>query len=66
MIGGSLENPELFVKIWFDVTGYVVINYFHASVPDIEVYSDYPNNRSYGQKGATTNQDRCIRHAFMR
>ncbi len=63
---GSSENPDLFVKIWFDVTGYIVINYFHASIPNIEVYSDYPGNGSYDQRGTTTNQDRYIRHFFVR
>ncbi|MEM7019287.1 MAG: hypothetical protein AAF512_18345, partial [Pseudomonadota bacterium] len=37
---GSADNPEVFVKIWFDVTGKLDVNYFHASVPDIWVYSD--------------------------
>ena len=64
MSWGSEENPDLFVKIWFDVSGNIYINYFHASVPNIEVYSDYPNNGKYDQKGTTTNQDRYIRHSF--
>ncbi len=32
---GSLNNPEIFVKVWFDVSGRVDVNYFHVSVPDI-------------------------------
>jgi len=32
---GSQNNPDLFVKIWFDVSGRVDVNFFHVSVPDI-------------------------------
>ena len=60
---GSPQNPDIFVKIWFDRSGSVFINYFHASVPDIEVYTDYTNDGIYDQKGATTNYDRYIRHS---
>ena len=49
---GSQENPDLFVKIWFDVSGRVDINFFHVSVPDIEVYSDLPDG-TYDQKDTT-------------
>ncbi|MBE9546774.1 MAG: hypothetical protein IMF10_04650, partial [Proteobacteria bacterium] len=31
---GSQDNPDLFVKIWFDVSGRVDVNYFHVSVPE--------------------------------
>jgi hypothetical protein len=61
---GSLNNPDLFVKIWFDAGGRIDVNYFHVSVPDIEVYSDYPDNGSYDQKGTTIMSDRYIRHEY--
>jgi hypothetical protein len=32
---GDQGNPDLYVKIWFDVSGRVDVNYFHVSVPDI-------------------------------
>jgi hypothetical protein len=63
---GSLNNPDLFVKIWFDAGGRIDVNYFHVSVPDIEVYSDYPDNSSYDQKGTTIMSDRYIRHEYQR
>ncbi len=62
---GSENNPDLYVKIWFDVSGRIDVNYFHVSVPDIEVYSDYPNNSSYDQKGTTIMPDRYIRHEYF-
>ena len=34
---GSDSNPELYVKIWQDVSGRTDVNFFHVSVPDIEV-----------------------------
>ena len=63
---GSQDNPDLFVKIWFDVSGRVDVNYFHVSVPDIEVYSDLPDDGTYDQKGTTIMDNRYIRHEYWR
>jgi hypothetical protein len=61
---GSTNNPELFVKIWFDASGRIDVNFFHVSVPDIEVYTDYIADGSYDSKGTTITSDRYIRHEF--
>jgi lysophospholipase L1-like esterase len=61
---GSQNNPDLFVKIWFDVSGRIDVNYFHVSVPDIEVYSDYPFNGTYNEHGTTTMSRRYIRQYY--
>jgi len=63
---GSENNPDLFVKIWFDVSGRVDVNFFHVSVPDIEVYSNLPDDGTYDQKGTTTMDNRYIRHEYRR
>ena len=63
---GSQDNPDLFVKIWFDISGRVDVNFFHVSVPDIEVYSDLPSDSTYDQKGTTIMDDRYIRHEYWR
>ena len=63
---GSQDNPDLFVKIWFDVSGRVDVNFFHVSVPDIEVYSDLPYDGTYDQKGTTIMDDRYIRQEYWR
>ncbi len=63
---GSQDNPDLFVKIWFDVNGRIDVNFFHVSVPDIEVYSDLPNDGTYDQKGTTIMDNRYIRHEYWR
>jgi hypothetical protein len=61
---GSQNNPDLYVKIWFDAGGRIDVNYFHVSVPDIEVYSDYPYNGTANEHGTTTMSTRYIRHYF--
>ncbi len=61
---GSADNPDLFVKIWFDVSGRVDVNYFHVSVPDIEVVSDYPYDGVADVGGITTMDRRYIRHYY--
>ena len=63
---GSENNPDLFMKIWFDVSGRVDVNFFHVSVPDIEVYSDLPDESNYDQKGTTIMDNRYIRHEYLR
>ena len=61
---GSENNPDLFVKIWFDVSGRTDVNFFHVSVPDIEVYSDLPDEGAYDQQGTTIMDNRYIRHEY--
>ncbi len=61
---GSSDNPDLYVKIWSDVSGRIDVNFFHVSVPDIEVYSDYPDDGIYDQTGTTIMADRYIRHEY--
>jgi hypothetical protein len=61
---GSQDNPDLFVKIWFDESGRVDVNFFHVSVPDIEVYSDLPSDGTYDQRGTTIMADRYIKHEY--
>ncbi len=63
---GSAQNPDLYVKIWFDVSGRIDVNFFHVSVPDIEVYSGYPWNGSYMQKGTTIMADRYTRQQYQK
>jgi len=61
---GSEQNPDLFVKIWFDRSGRVDVSYFHVSVPDIEVYSDFSSDDTPEQKGTTTLNTRYIRQYY--
>ena len=63
---GSKDNPDLYVKIWFDAGGRIDVNYFHVSVPEIDVYSDYPYNGSYDKKGTATMDERYVRHEFQK
>lgn len=61
---GSPNNPDLFVKIWFDVGGKAYVDFFHVSVPDIEIYSELPTDGSYDNKGTTIMADRFIEHEY--
>ncbi len=63
---GSKDNPDLYVKIWFDVSGRIDVNYFHVSVPNIDVYSDYPYDGSYDKKGTAKMDERYVRHEFQK
>ena len=64
MSWGSQDNPDLFVKIWFDVTGPVYVDYFHVSVPDIEVYSEMSGSEAYSQQGTTILSNRFVEHSY--
>jgi hypothetical protein len=64
VIWGNIDNPDLYVKVWFDVSGRIDVNYFHVSVPDIQVFSDYPSDGFYDQQGTTTLDNRYIRHEY--
>jgi hypothetical protein len=61
---GSPNNPDLFVKVWFDVSGAVYVDFFHVSVPDIEVYSDLPSSGGYDHSGTTTLSNRFVEHRY--
>jgi hypothetical protein len=64
MSWGSQNNPDLFAKIWFDVGGAVFVDFFHVSVPDIEVYSDLPSSGGYDKNGTTILADRFVEHRY--
>ncbi len=61
---GSEQNPDLFVKVWFDANGRVDVNFFHVSVPNIEGWSALPDDGAYHQKGTTTLDNRYIRQEY--
>jgi len=61
---GNPQNPDVFVKVWFDESGRTDVNFFHVSVPDIEVYSDYPYNGVPDRSGRATTSTRYIRHCY--
>ncbi|MCD4722721.1 MAG: hypothetical protein K8S13_23120 [Desulfobacula sp.] len=61
---GSENNPDLYVKIWFDHGGRIDVNFFHVSVPDIDVYSDYSGSSTSNQQSTTTMENRYYRHEY--
>ena len=60
---GSENNPDLYVKIWFDHGGRIDVNFFHVSVPDIDVYSEYSGSSS-NQHSKNTMENRYYRHEY--
>jgi len=60
---GYEQNPDLFVKIWYDHNGRIDVNFFHVSVPDIEVYSAIReiDKVSYSR---STMKKRYVRHTY--
>lgn len=63
---GNVNNPEIFVKVWFDVSGRIDVNFFHVSVPEIGVYSSLQNSQGFDQRGVTILQDRYTRQEYFR
>ena len=64
---GSENNPEVFVKIWFDASGRIDANFFHVSVPDIAVSSDFSDTKEgFQQQSLATVFTRYIRHIYER
>ena len=64
MSWGSPDNPDLFVKIWFDVGGAVFVDFFHVSVPDIEIFSNRSSGGSYANRGVTILSNRFVEHRY--
>jgi len=58
---GSEQNPDVFVKIWFDIDGRVDVNFFHVSVPNIDVFSIYKGTE---RQGTVTLTKRYIRQWY--
>jgi len=60
---GSKNNPDVFVKIWFDVSGRTDVNFFHVSVPDVFVYSTL--DKMNGDAKRATMDYRYVRHYYQ-
>jgi hypothetical protein len=51
-------NPDLSVKVWFDIFGRIDGKLFHVSLPDMEAYSDHPGDSTYDQTETTIMRNR--------
>jgi len=60
---GYIQNPDLFVKIWYDHNGRVDVNFFHVSVPEIEVYSSIQGVTAASYSRSTMKK-RYVRHTY--
>ena len=61
---GSRQNPDGFVKAWYDVSGAVFLDFFHVSVPDIEVFSAFSGSTGYENRATTVLDNRFIEHRY--
>lgn len=61
---GDPNNPDAFVKVWFDVSGRIDVNFFHVSVPDIDVYSAFKSPSIWTGTGRITMDNRYVRHEY--
>ncbi len=61
---GSQNNPDVFVKIWFDLSGRTDVNFFHVSVPMIAVYSDAPYDTALEERDFLSLENRYVRHEY--
>ena len=61
---GSYNNPELYVKIWFDPSGRIDVNYFHVSYDDITVRTgvEYSDGWIGDVKSTATRDQRFVQH----
>jgi hypothetical protein len=59
---GNAENPDLYVKIWYDISGRVDVNFFHVSVPDIQVKSTFSGQQN---SSVVTLAERYQRHEYQ-
>ena len=60
---GSPQNPELFVKLLVG-DGWMIANYFHVSVPTIDVYCDYGDDQVWESSAAATLDNRFIEYRY--
>jgi len=64
---GDENNPEVFVKVWFDASGRTDVNFFHVSVPDIETSSAFPGGgKGFGRQSLLKTSQRYVRHVYDR
>jgi len=59
---GNMNNPELFVKVWKDINGYIYVNYFHVSVPKIEMTTFTKAQENEAITSLMTMSERYVQH----
>lgn len=62
--GQGPGNPLVFVKIWFDMSNRLFVNFIHVSDQDIEVYSDFMNDSIFNRRRISVMDERYIRYEY--
>ncbi|MDM8548512.1 S41 family peptidase [Desulfobacterales bacterium HSG2] len=61
---GSENNPDIFVKIRFDIGGKAAVDFFHVSGTVVRVYSDFPYGDAYLENVKTDPDSGYVRHEY--
>ena len=61
---GSPYNPEVFVKVYIDPSGWANIAFNHVTVDSVSVYSAHGYNGSADQSGSVTLTSRLAEHQY--
>ena len=61
---GSQYNPELFVKIYIDPSGWCNMAFNHVTVDDVSVYSAHNYSGSANQTGTAKLDSRLVEHTY--
>jgi len=60
---GSKSNPDVFVKVWVDISGRIDVNFFHVSVPDVKVISSHKKSTDASSSTIITTK-RYAKHSY--
>lgn len=61
---GSQFNPELFVKVFIDPSGWCNMAFNHVTVDNVAIYSAHNYNGSAHQTGTATLNNRLVEHTY--
>ncbi len=65
-LGNGDALPDLLVKIWFDVSGAVFVDFFNTGEMDLSAFSVFPESETYTQSGLSLPSNRYLRHNYQR
>ena len=62
---GDINNPEVFYKIWWDISGRIDVNFFHVSVPEMQAWSEFTYLTQKQQTALNLETKRYTRHEYF-
>ena len=61
---GSPYNPEVFVKVYIDPSGWANVAFNHVTVDDVSIYSAHSYDGTWDQSGSVTLSSRLAEHRY--